>query len=324
VPALADHVDDGPVIFSPLQVMDRQFRQFTAAQPAAEHYANERGVRLPLDRSWPCTAWQVVCDPNALWSARLIMTAEGYAPVTSRVFYLLGTQSPGAGPPGAKIDTVTISFSGVPEIRVHVKEGDSGEVNIPFHRPVRRVLRVTDQQGKPLSGIGIWDQLLFAQSNHCGAVEGETLVRGQTNANGELTIPDVSGECAFEIDDLKHYELRESLHVSKPIIAVRELRDPITTIVLRSLEKRTGLQLEFKNHGIPAAGLQLISCLSVACGAGCGLIEGETDQNGRVVLKEYYPEEVYLILADHNDKVYWQGPVPPPAKSDWTRVEISK
>src|SRR5512144_639240 len=54
---------------------------------------NERGVRLPLDRSWPCSAWQVVCDPNALWSARLIMMAEGYAPVTSRVFYPLGTQS---------------------------------------------------------------------------------------------------------------------------------------------------------------------------------------------------------------------------------------
>ena len=118
-------------------------------------------------------------------------------------------------------------------------------MNIAFHRPVRKVLRITDEHGKPLSGIRVWDQLLFAQSNHCGAVEGETLVQSETNADGEVTIPDVSGECAFEIDDLKHYALRESLPVSKPIIAVRELRDPITTLVLRALEKRTSLKLEF-------------------------------------------------------------------------------
>ena len=283
---------------------------------------DERGVKLPLDRSWPCSVWPEICGKNALWGARLILQAEGYTTVTSRTFYPLGTQGPAAGPPGTTVDTVTISFQGVPEARI--KEGDTKELIIPFRRPVPMVLRVIDEQGKPLSGIRIWDQLLFAQSNHCGAVEGETLVRGETDATGELKVPDVDGECAFEIEDLLHYALKESPHASKPIVAVRELRAPITTVFLRALEKRTALQLEFTNNGVPAAGLQLISCLNVACGAGCGKIEGETDQKGRVLLRDYYPEEIYLILTDPSGKGYWQGQVPEPERSGWTKVEIVK
>jgi hypothetical protein len=283
---------------------------------------NDRGVRLPLDQSWPCSVWPDICGKNALCGARLILQAEGYTTVTSRIFYPFGTQSPAAGPTGTTVDTITISFQGVPEVRL--KEGDTKELKIPFRRPAPKVLRVIDEQGKPLSGIQIWDQLLFAQSNHCGAVEGETLVQSETNAAGEVNIPDVNGECAFSMENLRHYALQESWKAEVPIVAIRQVQTPVTTIVLRALEKRSLLQLEFTNSSLPAAGLQLISCFNVACGTGCGTIQGETDQNGRVLLKDYYPEEMFLILRDHSDKVYWQGNAPEPAKSGWTKVEISK
>ncbi len=68
--------------------------------------------------------------------------------------------------------------------------------------------------------------------------------------------------------------------------------------------------------------LQLITCYNVACGAGCGTVQGETDENGRVLLKDYYPEEMYLILMDHQDKVRWQGNVLVTATSGWITIEI--
>ena len=67
-----------------------------------------------------------------------------------------------------------------------------------------------------------------------------------------------------------------------------------------------------------------ISPASQMCHVACGTIEGETGQNGRVPLKNYYPEETFLILRDQSDKVYWQGNVPEPAKSGWAKVEFSK
>ncbi len=281
---------------------------------------NERGVKLPLDRSWPCSAWSEVCTQNALWGARLILQAEGYAPVTSLQFYPLGTQSLATGNPTTPVDTVVVKFEGIPEVRI--REGETKELVLPFRRPVPRKVRVVDEHGNPVTGVRLWNQLLFAQSNHCGAVEGDMLVQGETDASGELKLPDVNGECAFSMEDLRHYSLQGSRRAVVPIVAIRQLQAPITTIVLRALEKRSVLQLEFTDNGPPAANLQLITCYNVACGAGCGTVEGETDQNGRVLLKDYYPEEMYLILRDHSDKVIWQGNVPASASSGWTKIEI--
>ena len=281
---------------------------------------NERGVKLPLDRSWPCSAWAELCGKSVLWGARLILQAEGYAVVTSRTFFPLGIENPAVGLPGTSVDTVSIQFEGMPAVLI--KEGETKELRVPFRRPVPQILRAMDEHGKPLAGVRIIDRLLFAQSNHCGAVEGETLVQGETSASGEMKIPDVSGECAFEMGDLRHYALQESRIAEIPIVAIRQLRAPVTTIVLRALEKKGLLQLEFTNDGVPAVGLQLISCLDHCCGACCGTIEGETDQNGRVLLKDYYPEEIRLVLVDSTGKVHWQGNVPEPDKSGWNKIEI--
>jgi hypothetical protein len=250
----------------------------------------------------------------------LILQAEGYAPVTSLAFYPLGTQSLAIGTPSTPVDSVVVKFEGIPEVRI--KEGETKELVLPFRRPVPRTVRVVDEHGNPLAGVRIWVQLLFAQSNHCGGVEGDMLVQGDTNASGELKIPDVHGECAFSMEDVRHYALQGSLKAVVPIVAIRQLQTPITTIVLRALEKRSLIQLEFTDNGVPAAGLKVISCYNVACGTGCGTVEGETDQKGRVLLKDYYPEEMFLILMDHSDKVRWQGDVPKPALSSWTRIEI--
>jgi hypothetical protein len=282
---------------------------------------SERGVKLPLDRSWPCEAWPEICDKNALWGARLILQAEGYAVVTSRTFAPFGTAGPHIPLAGTSGDTVTIEFEGIPAVRV--KEGETKEITVPFRRPAPRVLRIVDEQGKRLAGIDIMDRLIFAQSNHCGAVEGETLIQGVTDASGEMKIPDAGGECAFEMDP-RHYALQESAIAEVPIVAIRQLRAPVTIVVLRALEKKSLLQLEFTNGGTPAAGLQLMSCRDHCCGACCGTIEGETDNNGRVLLKDYYPDEIVLHLRDRSDKVYWQGAVPRPDKSGVARIDIQK
>jgi hypothetical protein len=280
---------------------------------------NEHGVKLPLDPAWACSAWPETCGRNVLWGARLILHAEGYAPVTSRTFMLLGTQSHDANPPAGLVDTVNIELEGIPA--VSLKDGETKEIMVPFRRAAPRSLRLVDRKGTPLTHVPVIDSLLFAQSNHCGAVEGETLLEGKTDESGVIQIPDVAGECAFTIFG-DHYALQESRISESPIVAIRRLQAPITTIVLRALEKRDVLKLEFTNGGIPLVGLQLMSCRDHACGASCGKIEGETDKKGRVLLKEYYPEEVLLILQDHSGKVYWKEHVPTPNKSGWTKVEI--
>jgi len=281
---------------------------------------SERGVKLPLDRSWPCSAWPQVCGENALWGARVILQAEGYATVTSNRFFPLGAEDPRAGPTGTSVDTVIITFEGIPEVRI--KEGETKEVKLPFRRPTRRIIRISDETGKPLAGVRVIDRLLFARSNHCGAVEGDILAQGETDTSGEMIVPDVAGERAFQMNELRHFALLESRDAEIPIIAIRRLRTPVTTIVLRALEKKSLLRLEFTNDGIPAAGLQLMSCVDHCCGACCGTLEGETDQNGRVLLKDYYPELIRLVLMERSGGICWQGNVPEPSGEGWTKIEI--
>jgi len=281
----------------------------------------ERGVRLPLDRDWPCTAWPDICGKQILWGARLILQADGFAPVTSRTFLPIGAENAAGRPAGTSADTVSIEFDGIAPVQL--REGESREVVVAFRRPAPRTLRIVDERGAGLPGVDVVDKLLFARSNHCGAMEGEVLASGKTDAAGEVRIPDVNGECAFEMENLRHYALRESPFAEVPLLAVREPRSQVTTIVLRALKKEM-LRLEFRIAGIPAAGMRLISCLSHCCGACCGTVEGETAPDGRVVVKDFYAEEYHLILQEGEDKTIWQGNPPAPDASGWSRIEISR
>ncbi len=78
----------------------------------------ERGVRLPLDREWPCTAWPDICGKQVLRGARLVLQADGFAPVTSRTFLPLGADIAAARPAGSSADTVSIEFDGIPPVPV--------------------------------------------------------------------------------------------------------------------------------------------------------------------------------------------------------------
>ena len=52
VPALADHIDDGPVILSPLEMSNVQFCGLLPAQPATQKEPEQCSVSLALQRIW--------------------------------------------------------------------------------------------------------------------------------------------------------------------------------------------------------------------------------------------------------------------------------
>ncbi len=85
------------------------------------------------------------------------------------------------------------------------------------------------------------------------------------------------------------------------------------------------LQLEFADNGLPAAGLQLMSYYEVACRTGCGAVQGESHQNGRALVKDYYLEETYLILMAHSDKVNSRATclLPPNAMRGYSTFSIT-
>ena len=236
--------------------------------------------------------------------------------MTSRPFsWLGGGQSPGGEP----VTSVTIEFFGSAPVRL--QEGDSKELVLPFRHPVQRVIRLVDQHGRAIPGVKVVAQIFFFSSNHCGATEGETLVRGDTNRAGEVVVPDANAEYALEFYR-EHHVLQQPTEAGFPKRLIRELPAPVTTVALRKLEK-SPLLLEVNSGGLPAVGLQLEACVAhCPCGACCGKL-GETDQLGRVLIEDFYPEEIdRMAITDRSGKVLWEGNSGDLQPSGWTSITV--
>jgi hypothetical protein len=256
-----------------------------------------------LDQDWLCSVWADVCKNRMYGPARLVLQADGYAPITG-VVYWPGQQRPGDQSPAT---SARIEFSGGRNIGI--EEGSGGNYNIAFRRAIPRAVRIVEGSGNPAAGIALEAWLYFESTNHVGVIEGESLASGKTNANGLMTIPDVDGEVAIELQR-EHYVLQDPDLVSP----FRKIITPgsavtTTTLVLHRFEKLP-LNIHFVNPNGSAAGLTLGSCLSFCTGACCGDV-ATTDSKGEIRVDNYYPEEIdSLYLTDKSGTVLWKGDAP--------------
>jgi hypothetical protein len=256
-----------------------------------------KGARLDLDRAWVCRAAPSFCAVPFL-NARVILEAEGYAPVTSTEFvWLGGISSPSEKPR----EWVSLGFQNHPPIRL--TPGISRSLTIRFRRPQPRTLRIVNPDGAPLPGVSVTAFILLAQSNHMGHPEGDLVVdRKRTDAAGEVSVPDADAEFALLL--YKPHYVRKA---PGELALVRRLTLPVTTVRLRKMARRP-LRLDVQRDGVPQAGLTVEACVA-ACGGGpcCGRI-AVTDAFGRIDEREFYPEEqeVIRVLSD-DGAVLWSA-----------------
>jgi len=263
---------------------------------------NSQSVTVRLDQDWLCSAWTDICK-SRIDPARIVLQANGYAPVTVVVYWPGQPRSEG----GTPAKSAGIEFSGRPEVRI--EEGSLQNINITFRHPISHTLRIVEENRAPAPGIPLDAGLYFAATNHVGAIEGETLASGKTDANGEISFPDVDGEVAIELQRGR-YVLQDPDRVSP----FRKIITPpgaatTTTLVLHRFQKQP-LNINFVSRDGSAAGLILGTCLKYCAGACCG-DEATTNSMGQIRVEDFYPEEIdSLYLTDKSGTVLWKSAPP--------------
>jgi hypothetical protein len=277
--------------------------------------ADSGGIRVPLDREWLCTTQPASCD-DEFAAARLVLHAEGYAPVASNSFLWLGSvETPGAAPQTA----VQIEFlSGA---WMHLAQGESKELTVPFRRPARRTLHFLNQAGEPVAGVGLRYSLLLGSSDSCDSVEGELLAEGSSDQDGEIIVPDADGELDFEFTKA-HTVLLHPQYPDQPMRLTGLFSAPLDTVIFRELERRP-LHIQITGSGEPS-GMVLSACRAACpCGACCGRM-AESDAGGRIDLEDFYPEEYdRLTLLDRSGQMVWQS-TPRTLVTDPVVIELPK
>jgi hypothetical protein len=280
-------------------------------------------VRLPLDRDWLCDQKAALCE-DLFVAARLILLADGYAPVASEAFlWMGGVETPG-GPPQTSVEIRFMSGAWMP-----VSQGESKEVTVPFRRPVQRALQFLNAAGEPVPGVQVRISLLLATTNHCGSIEGELLSEGATDELGAITVPDADAQLVFEMTK-EHFVLLNPQYADSPMRLTAMYASPVNVVLLRRLEPRplhlqlTGSQGAAAVSSVPVSGMTLSACLAACpCGACCGSL-AESDSVGRIAIEDFYPEEwERLMLLDREGRTVWQS-TPRTLVDDPVVIELPK
>jgi hypothetical protein len=126
---------------------------------------NGHAATLRLDQEWLCSEWTDLCR-NHVDPARIVLQADGYAPVTAIVDW------PGQTRPAG------LEFSGGRNFRI--AEGATQNIDVAFRRSSTRFVRIVEENGAPSAGIDLDAWLYFAATSHGGGIEGESLASGKT------------------------------------------------------------------------------------------------------------------------------------------------
>src|SRR3954465_11869460 len=103
-------------------------------------------VRVGLDRDAACALDGALCASFLTFSARLLLEAEGLAPISSNLFEWLPETPPGSG-------QVTIRLPRAAPIRI--SRGQRREITVVFRERRSRTLQLVDPSGAPLQGARV-------------------------------------------------------------------------------------------------------------------------------------------------------------------------
>lgn len=261
------------------------------------HSGSGNSVRVELDRAAACTPEPALCANHPTFQARLLLEAEGLAPISSELFDWMVDPLGGPTPP------VSIRF---PRNGPLVLErGERRDVTLIFRKTQPRSLHLVDPAGAPVPGVRVSLRNVFAASNHMGVFEGDVLIGDSaTDPQGRIAIPDGDIEYGIEVHK-KHWSLARPAFFSNTLAT--RINGPVVTLVMRPHARRP-LQLAFVRNGNPAAKLDVQACVAVCSGACCGPI-GTTDARGRLLVQEFYPEEYERVLVPAPNDPYNRNPI---------------
>jgi hypothetical protein len=259
-------------------------------------------VRIGLDRAAACSLEPALCANHPVFSARLLLAAEGLAPISSDLFeWMKEPASPNDRPP-----PITIRFPGAAPLSVSA--GTRRDVTLKFRRPQARTLRLVDRGGRPVPDARVTVKNFHADTNHMGFFEGDRLLENQrTDARGALTIPD--GDVVYGIEVHKpHWEIVRPAPRTWPNQFRQRIDGPLLAVVMRRHAQRP-LLLTFQRGGVTVANLDVHACV-VPCGGGgcCGRL-GTTGKTGDLRVNDFYPEEydrVYVPAKNDESKSIWE------------------
>jgi hypothetical protein len=252
-------------------------------------------VRIGLDRASVCAVEPSLCANHPTFSARILLEAEGLAPISSNLFdWMTGAADVPGVPP------VEIRFPGAAPLRF--RSGTRRDITIRFRSKQPRTLRVVDPAGAPVRDASVTVKNFFADTNHMGAVEGETLVQEQgTDAHGEVAIPD--GDIVYGLHIVKaHWFIVNPKPRIWPNQIAQRIAGASLTVVMRPHVKHP-LLLKFERDGRPVADLTVSACVTPCGGACCGSI-GSTDAFGNLTIRDFYPEEYDRVLVPAGEEPY--------------------
>jgi len=271
-------------------------------------------LHLDLSPSWLRSRWPRRFPD--LMRAYLYVQAEGYAPVRSEPFLWLGSR---AGDRGRDADVVTIDFrQGLP---ARLREGERAERTITLRRPRPRRVSLVGDDGRPLGGVRVLAYMFWSASNHCGVLRGaEPLGEYVSDEAGGLMLADGDFEYALMLEESRSaFRLPPGpgvtaviQHLGSPTSGdylstlVSFLQPPNTTFRVHRFARRP-LHARILCGGRPVAQVTLM-CSLANCGCGaCSGPLGTSDAMGRIVVDDFYPEEIEeLFICGPDGKRTWQ------------------
>jgi hypothetical protein len=250
---------------------------------------------LPVEEDSVRSYWpRTVGD---LWHEyRLYIEADGYVPMMSKPMSFIGMET------WLGLATeVVIEFHNRP--KVTISEGETREIVLAMRRPQSRYLRFVDDDQKPVPGVEVTSYMFWTAANHCGVPTATLLVEGISDTDGRVPIPDGDFEYAFQLRK-PLYHLKD--RVDSPMYLTTYLSDQETVVALHRLQKQS-LEMIVQKNGAPLVDETLFGQW---VGCPCGLCATEiatTDENGRISVDGFYPEEWAFVYFRAKEGFAWEA-----------------
>lgn len=246
---------------------------------------------------------------------RLIIEADGYVTVQSRTMHCIGMVSQGGPATQAIVD-----FPNGP--RVEVPQGETREIELTLRKPQERYLRFVDDDQEPIQEVTVTTVVFYSNDNHCGWWINDHLAKGTTDQDGRVLIPDGDFEYGLRFDK-PLYLLREP-ESPYPMSFIGYLSSTETVVKLHRMTKQK-LEMLVTKDGQPLANATL-SGDWIFCPCWCygGMEIATTDENGRILLTDFYPEEWYSIFfwPDGAEWYIWEADPAELSGDEITHVEL--
>ena len=277
--------------------------------PLAFEITNGRAVwTLPLDADWLRTMGVEGQLPDH--SFVYLQFENGYASIRSESFGWIAREPDSkTGPDNSKATAeTTVDFGRGQAMRV--RAGEVRELVLTPRAVVSRQLRFIDDDNRPVTDITVSAHMFWSRENRMGVLSGiQPLVEGLVpNAQGVVTVPDGDFEYAIDVDG-RHLDIDDpdaGLYltvVTRLTTAERIIR------IRRHRPYKVSLQVLIGNQ--PAQRASLTGSVSRGCAGACSGGAGVLDDQGRITIPDFYPEEMVLCLGNESGKpIWWLTPEP--------------